>query len=248
MGCCLAARNNPRKRAPVISVLTPVDGTRFAPGEPVDVTVSAAASRGLSAIEFDTGGGLAIETRQIEPSQSAATVSFRVPSGVSGRALLVFTAVDGTGIRSDPAMLSLVIGAASAPGPSVTSTSTLPAPPIDSAAPPPCALNAEFVADSSIPDGTQVQAGAGFVKSWRMRNSSLCDWPAGFALGFLDGEQMGGAVNGDILSAVPQGATFDATVSLTAPPAAGVYTSTWRLRDGAGRQFGNKVYVQIRVP
>ena len=59
---------------------------------------------------------------------------------------------------------------------------------------------------------------------------------------------MGGAVNGDRLAAVPQGATFDATVSLTAPPATGVYTGTWRLRDGAGRQFGNRVYVQIRVP
>jgi murein DD-endopeptidase MepM/ murein hydrolase activator NlpD len=47
--------------------------------------------------------------------------------------------------------------------------------------------DAAFVADVTIPDGTEVVAGVPFIKTWRLRNRGTSTWGAGYQLAHLDG-------------------------------------------------------------
>ncbi|HET6846235.1 MAG TPA: NBR1-Ig-like domain-containing protein, partial [Anaerolineales bacterium] len=52
---------------------------------------------------------------------------------------------------------------------------------------------AAFVRDVSIPDGTTVQPGADFTKTWRLSNVGTCTWTTAYALVFVTGDRMHGA-------------------------------------------------------
>ncbi len=218
-----------------MSILSPAEGMRLNVGERLTVAVAAASNAKLAAIEVSVGGAPA-QVRQIEPADYTASISIEFATPPQGRVTLAAVAIDTAGARSDPAIVTLVVGAEQpAPGPTPIGNTQ-------------CDLQAEFVSDLSIPDGTQVQPGASFVKSWRLRNTSACDWKPGVRLAHFEDEQMSTHAEGDPLAAIPKGATFDVSLQLTAPTASGVHTSTWRLRDPSGRSFGNRVYLAIKVP
>lgn len=233
----LPAQPTPGGR-PLISVLSPADGARYTANEAIDITVSAVSSAKLAGIEIAVGGA-APQTRSIDPAETASTISVRVTPNEQGRITVAATAIDSIGTRSDPAIIHIIVGQEQ-PVPAAATSGA--------AAQPGCALAAQYVADVSIPDGTQVQAGAQFVKTWRMRNTSGCDWPAGYRLAFFENEPLGPVNLSDPLGPVARDAEFEVSVQLTAPSASGLYTSTWRLRDTGGGSFGNRVYVAIRVP
>lgn len=222
---------------PLISLLSPTEGARYAAAEVIDITVSAVSSAKLASIEIAVGGA-APQTLNIDPPETATTVSVRVTPNEQGRVTIAATAIDGAGVRSDPAIIHIVVG----------QEQPINAAPREATVQPACALAAQYVSDVSIPDGTRVQAGAQFVKTWRMRNTSNCDWPAGYRLAFFENEPFGPVNLSEPLGPVAREAEFEVSVQLTAPAASGVYTSTWRLRDTTGKSFGNRVYVAIRVP
>lgn len=100
--------------------------------------------------------------------------------------------------------------------------------------------DAGFVADVTIPDGTEVVAGTPFVKTWRLRNTGTTTWGAGYALTHQDGPAFGGA---PIPAAAAPGATVDLTATLVAD-GTGLQRSRWRMtHDGVG--FGEIVWVEI---
>lgn len=113
---------------------------------------------------------------------------------------------------------------------------------------------ADFVADVSIPDGTQFQAGEAFEKTWRLKNTGDCLWDSNYSLVFMDGDSMGGpaavTLTGNV---VGPGEEIDITVSLTAPFVPGTYRGNWKLRTPSGKIFGvgtegDKVFwVEIEV-
>ncbi len=51
--------------------------------------------------------------------------------------------------------------------------------------------SAGFVKDVSVPDGTEIAAGAKFTKTWRLVNSGTCTWTTAYDLVFVDGSAMG---------------------------------------------------------
>jgi hypothetical protein len=237
-GCAGAT---PAPSQPKIVLLAPVEGARFNSGEAINVSVSAVSNAKVQTI-IVTLGGQEVERRAINPPELAVTLSMLVSGGPPGRQALSVVALDAAGVRSEAATVNVQLGELLAP----TSAPDAAAPSAPSTTA--CALAADYVADTSIPDGTQIQAGANFVKTWRMRNTSTCDWPAGYRLQFVQDEPMSKDQTGDALGPVAQGQEFEASVQLKAPAAKGVYTSTWRLRDNTGATFGNRVYVSIRVP
>jgi CSLREA domain-containing protein len=108
-----------------------------------------------------------------------------------------------------------------------------------------CTNDMQFVADVTIPDGTQMAPGEAFTKTWTLANTGTCDW-IGYSLVFHSDEQMGGA------SAVPvpatsAGANVNASVDLTAPTTPGTHRSGWTMRASDGALFGDVVYVEIVV-
>ena len=156
-------------------------------------------------------------------------------------------------IQTSAAMTVQAEITAAAPPVSPTSTTapfpTLPG--ITATIPPPasptstCDL-AEFVADVTIPDDTLIVTGAGFTKTWRLKNVGTCSWTPSYAVVFASGEAMSGPATKALAGNVNPGQSVDISVDLTAPATVGTYTGNWRLRNANGLAFST-FYVRIKV-
>jgi hypothetical protein len=101
-----------------------------------------------------------------------------------------------------------------------------------------CTDKAEFVRDVTIPDGTRLDPGKTFSKTWRVRNSGTCTWTPGYAIVFVLGSSMQGAQVIPLSGQIPAGSEVDLTVQLQAPMSNGDYEGFWKLRNGSGALFG----------
>lgn len=105
-------------------------------------------------------------------------------------------------------------------------------------APIPCNW-AQFIDDVTIPDNTELIAGAIFTKTWRIKNIGVCDWTSGYRLIFDGGDPMNAPGASQFTSGtVPAGATVDISVQLTAPSSPGAYTGYYKLRSPDNIVFG----------
>lgn len=134
-----------------------------------------------------------------------------------------------------------------------TATATLltsPTNTLAATAPPPaqtCDLS-QFVADISIPDGTQIPANTPFEKIWEIRNTGTCTWNADYRVVFYSGDQMG-APNAQAITTgtVAPGETVKISIQMVAPASAGKKLGNWVLRNDKGSNFGDVFYVDISV-
>ncbi len=97
---------------------------------------------------------------------------------------------------------------------------------------------ASYVSDLTIPDGTRLEPGEGFTKSWRLLNSGDTTWSTEYDLVFVSGSHMGGPASVPVPVEVEPGKTVDLSVDLTAPTASGSYRGFWMLRNHHGEYFG----------
>lgn len=105
---------------------------------------------------------------------------------------------------------------------------------------------ARFVEDVTVPDGSTMQPGQTFVKTWRMRNSGTTTWGPEYHLAFFEGDRMGGPQSIQ-LPVVEPGQTADVSVALTAPTTPGVHRSTWKPRNAQGHFFEFDLFTEIEV-
>lgn len=133
--------------------------------------------------------------------------------------------------------------ATNTPTPTITSTTTPSHTPTPSATPIPCNLGS-FITDVTIPDGTVLVPNTQFVKTWRVRNDSTCQW-AGYQLVYASGDQMSGPAAVKIPTAAPD-QTIDISVNLVAPGTPRNYTGYWQLKASNGETFLS-LYVTITV-
>jgi hypothetical protein len=110
---------------------------------------------------------------------------------------------------------------------------------------PPCDDSA-FIVDVTIPDGTKMEPGEEFIKTWSFRNTGTCRWTTEYTLAFVSGNPMDGVAT-FVPAPVDPGGTIEISVGLVAPSDNGTYTSNWRLKNPDGKFFGDMVYVQIVV-
>jgi hypothetical protein len=112
------------------------------------------------------------------------------------------------------------------------------------------APQAKFIADITLTDGSVVEPGQAYVKTWRVRNSSasVC-WPASARIVNIGGAALGAPVEGFAVPAARPGETVDVSVQLTMPVAPGKYTSFWRLVTGppSHARFGHRFWVSVHV-
>jgi hypothetical protein len=97
----------------------------------------------------------------------------------------------------------------------------------------PALPKAQFVSDVTIPDGTVMEPGYTFTKTWRVKNIGAIDWGAKTKFVFAKGTQMSGTSPTEVGNVKP-GATTDISVDMTAPSASGKYTGLWQLVAGNG--------------
>ncbi len=110
-----------------------------------------------------------------------------------------------------------------------------------------CQDAARYVADVTIPDGTELKAGTGFTKTWRIRNTGTCPWEPDYQLVFVNGAALGGR-SAPLGQTVLPGQTVDVSVQLVAPMAPGTYKGEWQMRNSVGAPFGQTITVVIVVP
>ncbi len=105
---------------------------------------------------------------------------------------------------------------------------------------------AEFVADITVPDGTNYNPAATFVKTWELKNAGTTTWTTGYSLVFVSGAQMGGPASVPLTGEVVPGQTVNVSVNLVAPNDAGNYKGFWRMSNASGALFDTSVYVDIK--
>ena len=113
-------------------------------------------------------------------------------------------------------------------------------------APAACINSMTFVADVTIPDGTQVAPGEYFTKTWRVYNNGTCAWTPDYSFVYVTGDQMSGN-NIYVPGTVAMGQTADLSVDFIAPSGNGSYKGYWQMRAPTGLNFGETVWVNVNV-
>jgi len=97
---------------------------------------------------------------------------------------------------------------------------------------------AQFVADVTVPDGTNYAANTAFQKTWRLKNIGSCTWTTSYALVFDSGEKFGAPTSVNFPINVAPGQTVDLSINMTSPNSAGHFFSYWKLKNASGAIFG----------
>ncbi len=169
------------------------------------------------------------------------------------RTELVWTAPNAPGTFSIAAAIAgisrgqatLTVGASVAtPSPAITATTT-PTTTSPVAGGTDCQPTAKYIADVTVPDNSKFDKGAAFVKTWRVKNSDTCDWPADTVLAFASGDKMG-APDTVAVGVVKTGETKDISVNMTAPnqDKANV-AGKWQIKSGNKTFAGDPLTVVI---
>ncbi|HEX7542176.1 MAG TPA: NBR1-Ig-like domain-containing protein [Anaerolineales bacterium] len=101
--------------------------------------------------------------------------------------------------------------------------------------------NAIGVADVTYPDGSEVVAGAPFVKTWQVKNIGPCSWNQNYVLVFGwggIGTNWNTTPPSHFTAIVLPGETLDISVTLTAPTTPGTYGASFALQNDKGYNFG----------
>jgi hypothetical protein len=141
--------------------------------------------------------------------------------------------------------------ATATPPPTVAPAAATNPPPPTNTVPPDvsgdgCTYNAAFVEDVTVPDDTEFDPGASFVKVWRVKNTGTCPWKAGSKLAFISGDPIGGAPSVPVGPTAP-GDEVDISANLVAPNTPGGYKGNWQMETHEGVRFGAAIYVKIVV-
>lgn len=111
-------------------------------------------------------------------------------------------------------------------------------------------LDARFVCDVTIFDGTELVCGTHFTKIWRLRNIGTCAWPPSTLLVYTGGDLLGTKQSALIElpeKGLPCEEEMNVAVDFVAPESPGRYVSHWRLRAPSGQKFGQRVWVLIKA-
>ena len=110
-------------------------------------------------------------------------------------------------------------------------------------------------AGETLLDGTQVDPGESFTKSWYVRNDGSLLWGADYALVMVRsshplGQSLDEPAQIPLSGTVLPGAEVKISIPLTAPETDGIYSAVYELRDGAGQAVagdGGRLWFSVVV-
>jgi hypothetical protein len=106
----------------------------------------------------------------------------------------------------------------------------------------------DFVADITIPDGTEVIAGVPFTKTWQVKNAGTCAWGLGYRLVQLSGELMSASPTTLVVPTTAPGETINISMTLlvdTTAPLGEPVRARFQMRDPNGQWFGQTPFVEV---
>lgn len=264
---CQAVGGGPSK--PAVVVNSPPSGTVVSEGDSVEVNSTSTDAKGITRVELQVDGVTArTDTSPVAAGQPQFTLVQIWKATGPGNHTLIVRAYNTSGAFTE-AGLSIVVNQVAAASLTETPTVTIPtivlpptsapvatlppatAPPTSvptaaTLAPTACTPNSLYVADITIPDGTLVQPGLTFVKTWLVRNTGTCAWDSTYSIAFAAGTPF---VSGSApIPAAAPGAQVNISLTMTAPTGPGSYVGTWRLRGPDGALFGTNLTTAINVP
>jgi hypothetical protein len=92
--------------------------------------------------------------------------------------------------------------------------------------------------DITIPDGTRLEPGQSFSKTWRLVNLGHCTWTNEYSLMWFSGNSLGSPGSQALRSEVAPAESVDITIDLVAPQRPGIYQGNWMLKGTNGEIFG----------
>jgi len=101
-----------------------------------------------------------------------------------------------------------------------------------------------LVEDVTVPNGTEMEPGDEFTKTWKIENTGTCDWNENFRIQYVGGHLFGSDTT-KIRKYVHDGETVMISLKMTAPNGSGVATSSWQIATDSGDSFGQVFTVQI---
>lgn len=102
-----------------------------------------------------------------------------------------------------------------------------------------------YEADETVPDGSTIEAGKPFVKTWRVRNTGTSTWKD-YTLEHFGDDLMGGPESVPLPPLKPNEVAL-VSVTLIAPATPGRHRSTWKPRNSRGRWFAFGMFADINV-
>jgi len=141
-------------------------------------------------------------------------------------------APSATPTATDP----IIAGATATPASTATPSPTLG----------PCANDADFLDDLTVPDGTQFEPGQPINKQWSVRNNGTCDWDSLYRLVLVSGNALG-ARSEHMLYPARAGTDAVIELNMVAPAEPGSYTGRWPARSPEGALFGARIFITIEV-
>jgi hypothetical protein len=112
---------------------------------------------------------------------------------------------------------------------------------------PACLDNLTWVADVTIPDGTEVTANSSLDKRWEVTNSGNCNWDERYRLRLIAGPALN-APQEQALYPARAGTNSVIQILFQAPAETGEYRSAWQAYNPDGQPFGDPIYIDIIVP
>lgn len=111
----------------------------------------------------------------------------------------------------------------------------------------PCQDDLSFQTDLTIPDGSDVSAGATMDKRWEVQNSGSCNWSDGYTLRLIAGIDLG-ANPEQALYPARSGTHAVIRMVFQAPIEPGTYRSAWQAHSPSGDPFGDPIFIDFSVP
>jgi len=110
-------------------------------------------------------------------------------------------------------------------------------------------LQARFVRDVTIFDGTEMAPGTPFTKIWTVRNDGANEWPEDVKLQCVGGDDLQAPhrVKLQHHGKVALGSEVQLAVDLVAPQRAGRYIAYFRLITPSGKKFGQRIWCTLNV-
>jgi uncharacterized protein YkwD len=96
-----------------------------------------------------------------------------------------------------------------------------------------CVNSGRFIADVTIPDESNVTAGAVVTKTWRIQNTGTCIWWYGYTVGHYTEFDFGATVDVPVPYTNP-GETADLSVDLLVPSLPGLYRGNFVIQNPEG--------------